>query len=210
MTPTPLGATGETNHKGGRMAGYHTWCAALSSVALCCAALSTLWCIAVKAAAAAFAAGAAAASDAFRLHSLRCNRCCSARLSAAHRCLPLQTSGSCPPDGSLQAARRLSTSQLFCRPPWQVCLPLHLLHRQPGHGGASCVSQSWGCCVSQAAGGRPPSAATCDAMAALGGWLRRAGGGRLPSATTCKAMAALGAAPVCLRASAVCQVNQSA
>lgn len=25
MTPTPLGATGETNHKGGRMAGYHTW-----------------------------------------------------------------------------------------------------------------------------------------------------------------------------------------
>lgn len=29
MTPTPLGATGETNHKGGRMAGYHTWCAAL-------------------------------------------------------------------------------------------------------------------------------------------------------------------------------------
>lgn len=132
------------------MAGYHTWCAALSSVALCCAALSMLWCIAVKAAAAVSAAaaaavavtvtaaGAAAVSAAFRLHSLPCNCCCSARPAAPKRCLPLQPPGSFPPGtrpaGCIQTEH---LSVIFCRPPRQVCLPLHLLHRQPGHGGAS-------------------------------------------------------------------------
>lgn len=97
MTPTPLGATGETNHKGGRMAGYHTWCAVPRSA--CCMLCCDMMCRATC--------------------RLRCAWCAAAGA-------PL-----------LMPAARLQPSRNVCHT-LQVCLPLHLLYRQPGHGGAAC------------------------------------------------------------------------